>query len=143
MNQKSYTPKKNDIQNNWLVADANDKVLGRFASKVAHVLRGKHKPTFAPNMDGGDFVIVTNASKIRFTGNKLNAKKYYRHTGYMGGLKEITAKDLMKTNPEEVLIQAIKGMLPKGPLGRQMFGKLKVYAGAEHPHIAQNPKELV
>jgi len=141
--QKSYTPTKADHQKEWFVADASNQVLGRFASKVAHILRGKHKPTFATHMDMGDFVVVTNADKIRFTGNKLNAKKYYEFTGYRGGLKTKTAKDLLQNNPEEIITLAVKGMLPSGPLGRQMLTKLKVYAGNEHPHSAQNPKELV
>ncbi|MCB0272331.1 MAG: 50S ribosomal protein L13 [Bdellovibrionales bacterium] len=141
--QKSYTPTKADHQKEWFVADASNQVLGRFASKIAHILRGKHKPTFATHMDMGDFVVVTNADKIRFTGNKLNAKKYYEFTGYRGGLKTKTAKDLLQNNPEEIITLAVKGMLPSGPLGRQMLTKLKVYAGNEHPHSAQNPKELV
>lgn len=141
--QKSYTQKKSDIQNDWFVADATDQTLGRFATKVAHVLRGKHKATFTPHMDGGDFVVVTNAEKIKMTGNKLNAKKYYSYSGYRGGLKETTAKDLLQEKPEDIVTFAVKGMLPKGPLGRQMLSKLKVYAGSEHPHTAQQPKELV
>ncbi|MCB1197419.1 MAG: 50S ribosomal protein L13 [Deltaproteobacteria bacterium] len=141
--QKSYTQKKSEIQHDWFVADATDQVLGRFASKIAHVLRGKHKPTYTPHMDGGDFVVVTNAEKVKFTGNKLNAKKYYNFTGFRGGLKEQTAKQMIQETPEDVLTLAVRGMLPKGPLGRQMLSKLKVYAGNEHPHTAQQPKELV
>lgn len=138
--QKSYTQKKGDITASWFVADATDQVLGRFASKVAHILRGKHKATFTPHMDGGDFVIVTNASKITLTGSKLDQKNYYRFSGYRSGLKVTPARDLIQNNPEDMIKFAVKGMLPKGPLGRQMLTKLKVYAGAEHPHAAQNPQ---
>lgn len=142
MLQKSYTQKKSEINAEWFVADASDQVLGRFASKIAHVIRGKHKATFTPHMDGGDFVIVTNAQNIVLTGNKLDAKKYYSFSGYRGGLKTKTAKEVLRDNPEDMIKAAVKGMLPKGPLGRQMLSKLKVYAGSEHPHAAQNPKEM-
>jgi large subunit ribosomal protein L13 len=122
--------------------DANDKVLGRLATAIAMVLRGKNKPIFTPHMDTGDFVIVINAEKVKLTGNKLNDKKYYSHSGYPGGLKETTAGKLLKEKPERVLISAVRGMLPKNSLGRQLIKKLKIYAGPEHPHTAQNPKLL-
>jgi large subunit ribosomal protein L13 len=124
------------------VLDATDKVLGRAASQVASVLRGKHKPTFTQHVDTGDFVIVVNAERIKLTGRKLDQKTYYRHTGYMGGIKETTVRRLLETKPERVFEAAVKGMLPKGPLGRKMFKKLKVYAGAEHPHAAQKPTTM-
>ncbi|RMF47246.1 MAG: 50S ribosomal protein L13 [Deltaproteobacteria bacterium] len=130
------------VQKNWYVVDLEDKVLGRAAAQIAHVLRGKHKPVYTPHVDTGDFVIVVNADKVRLTGNKLADKKYYRHSGYPGGLKEITAGKLLEKKPEELIRKAVKGMLPKNKLGRQMFRKLKVYAGGEHPHAAQQPKPL-
>ncbi|GAB4163837.1 MAG: 50S ribosomal protein L13 [Geothermobacteraceae bacterium] len=130
------------VQKNWYVVDLEDKVLGRAAAQIAHVLRGKHKPVYTPHVDTGDFVIVVNADKVRLTGNKLADKKYYRHSGYPGGLKEITAGKLLEKKPEELIKKAVKGMLPKNKLGRQMFRKLKVYAGGEHPHAAQQPKPL-
>jgi len=130
------------VQKNWYVVDLEDKVLGRAAAHIAHVLRGKHKPVYTPHVDTGDFVIVVNADKVRLTGNKLADKKYYRHSGYPGGLKEITAGKLLEKKPEELIRKAVKGMLPKNKLGRQMFRKLKVYAGGEHPHAAQQPKPL-
>ncbi len=126
----------------WFVVDVEDKVLGRAATEVARVLRGKHKATFSPSVDTGDFVIVLNADKIRLTGNKLADKMYYRHSGYPGGIKEINAEKLLASKPEELIKKAVKGMLPKNKLGRQMFRKLKVYTGSEHPHQAQQPKEL-
>ncbi|MDD2943696.1 MAG: 50S ribosomal protein L13 [bacterium] len=142
---KSYVQTTEDALSSrkWWVVNAEDQVVGRLASKIATVLRGKHKATFTPHTDGGDFVVVVNADKIRFTGNKAEQKKYYRHTGYVGGLKEDVAADLLKSNPEQVLFSAVKGMLPKGPLGRQQLSKLKLYAGSEHPHAAQQPAELV
>ncbi len=130
------------VQKNWYVVDLEGKVLGRAAAQIAHILRGKHKPIYTPHVDTGDFVIVLNADKVRLTGNKLAAKTYYRHSGYPGGLKEITAGKLLEKKPEELIKKAVKGMLPKNRLGRQMFRKLKVYAGAEHPHAAQQPKPL-
>jgi len=142
MIQKSYTQKKDDIAPIWFVADASEQVLGRLSSQIAHVLRGKHKATYTPHMDGGDYVVVTNADKIRLTGNKLEAKKYYSYSGFRGGLKEKTAKVMMEEEPTEVIKAAIRGMLPKGPLGRQMLSKLKVYVGSEHPHHAQNPQSF-
>ena len=127
---------------NWRVVDASDQVVGRLASKIAAVLRGKDNPSYAPHNDSGDFVIVINAEKIRFTGNKLAGKKYFRHTGYIGGIKEQTAAELLAKKPEDVLKKAVKGMLPKNALGRAQLKKLKVYSGAEHPHEAQQPVAL-
>ena len=126
----------------WWVVDASGQVLGRLAAQVAHVLRGKHKPTWAPHHDVGDFVVVVNASKVRLTGNKLNAKVWQRHSGYPGGIRRKTYGVLLATKPEEVVRRAVKGMLPKGPLGSQMLRKLKVYAGPNHPHGAQQPAAL-
>jgi large subunit ribosomal protein L13 len=131
-----------DVVRNWFVVDAADLILGRAASQVAHVLRGKHKPTFTPHIDMGDFVIVVNAEQVKLTGRKLENKKYYRHTGYMGGIKETSAARMLELHPERVFESAVKGMLPKGPLGRQMLKKLKVYAGGKHPHEAQKPTPL-
>ena len=126
----------------WRVVDASDQVVGRLASKIAAVLRGKDNPSYAPHNDSGDFVVVINAEKIRFTGNKLAGKKYFRHTGYIGGIKEQTAAELLAKKPEDVLKKAVKGMLPKNALGRAQLKKLKVYSGAEHPHEAQQPVAL-
>lgn len=126
----------------WFIADARDKVLGRFASHVATILRGKHKPTFTPHVDGGDFVVVVNAKQVRLTGRKLDQKEYIRHSGYPGGLRTDTARFMLDRHPDRVLRAAVKGMLPKGPLGRRMLSKLKVYPGAEHPHAAQKPTVL-
>ncbi|MBI5420286.1 MAG: 50S ribosomal protein L13 [Deltaproteobacteria bacterium] len=126
----------------WHVVDAKDKVLGRLATKVAEVLRGKHKPTFTPNADVGDFVIVVNADKVKLTGRKMTEKVYYRHTGYMGGLKSTTPEKVLKQHPERLIEWAVKGMLPKSRLGDRLFTKLKVYAGPDHPHQAQQPKAL-
>ncbi len=123
----------------WFVVDAEGQVLGRLASKVASVLRGKNKATFTPHVSCGDFVVVLNAKKVRLTGNKLEGKIYRHHTGYIGGVKEIAAQDLLEKNPERMFEQAVWGMLPKGPLGRDMLTKLKVYPGTEHPHAAQAP----
>ncbi|WP_462324059.1 50S ribosomal protein L13 [Desulfoplanes sp.] len=139
---KTYSPKASELQHNWYVVDATDKVLGRLATEVAVYLRGKHKPEFAPHMDNGDFVIVVNADKIKVTGNKLTQKKYYRHSGYPGGLKETDLRTQLRSKPERVIEHAVKGMLPKNALGRAIFKKLKVYAGPEHPHAAQNPASL-
>jgi large subunit ribosomal protein L13 len=133
---------KDDVQKKWYVVDLTDKTLGRAATQIAHVLRGKHKASFTPSVDTGDFVVVLNAEKVRLTGNKLFQKTYYSHSGYTGNLKSITADKLLQDNPEEVIKKAVKGMLPKNKLGRQMFKKLKVYSGSEHPHQAQQPKEL-
>ena len=134
--------KQADLQKDWYIVDLEDKVLGRMASEIAKVLRGKHKAIFTPSVDTGDFVIVLNAEKVRLTGNKLNQKMYHRHSGYTGGLTSVTAGKMLEKTPEELIKKAVKGMLPKNKLGRQMFKKLKVYCGADHPHQAQQPKEL-
>ena len=126
----------------WFVVDADGKVVGRLASQIAEVLRGKRNPKYTPHQDSGDFVVVVNAEKIAFSGNKIQAKKYYRHSGYIGGISEETAAELMERKPEEVLKRAVKGMLPKNSLGRTQLRKLKIYSGAEHPHSAQQPVEL-
>jgi large subunit ribosomal protein L13 len=139
---KTYFPKTGDIVKNWYVVDADGVILGRLAAKVAVVLRGKNKPTFTPHTDVGDFVVVVNAEKVKLTGNKLLQKIYQRHTGYPGGIKVVNAKTLLDKKPEEVIISAVRGMIPKNSLGRQMLKKLKVYRGNEHPHKAQMPKEL-
>lgn len=138
----TFMQKKEEVTRNWYVIDATDVNLGRLATKAAHVLRGKHKPTFTPHIDCGDNVIVINASKVNLTGNKLNDKIYYNHSGYTGGLRERTAKVMKEQYPVEMVERAIKGMLPKGRLGRQMYKKLFVYAGEEHPHMAQKPSTL-
>ena len=138
----SYMQRKEDVVRNWYVIDAEDINLGRLATKVATVLRGKHKPTFTPHVDGGDFVVVINASKINLTGNKLDGKIYYNHSGYTGGLRERTARVMKEKYPIEMIERAVKGMLPNGRLGRATYKKLFVYAGAEHPHMAQQPKEM-
>ena len=130
------------IERKWYVVDAADQTLGRLASQVASVLRGKNKPTYTPSMDTGDYVIVVNADKVKVTGKKLDQKVYYRHSDYVGGMKETTLKELMAKKPEDVINFAVKGMLPKGPLGRQMIKKLHVYAGPEHNHAAQKPEVL-
>ncbi len=140
--KNTYMQKKEEVKRNWYVVDAEGKNLGRVASKVATVLRGKHKPTYTPHVDCGDFVIVVNASKVNLTGAKLDKKIYYNHSGYTGGLRERTARVMKEKYPEEMMERAIKGMLPKGRLGRQMYKKLFVYADAEHPHKAQQPVEL-
>ncbi|MEC3894795.1 MULTISPECIES: 50S ribosomal protein L13 [Nocardiopsis] len=136
---RTYSPKPSDVQRQWHVVDATDLVLGRMASQVATLLRGKHKPYYAPHVDTGDFVIIVNAEKVALTGNKLEQKRAYRHSGYPGGLRSVAYADLLEKNPERAIEKAIKGMLPKGTLGRQMAKKLKVYAGPEHPHQAQQP----
>ena len=140
--KNSYMQRKEDVERNWYVIDAEGLNLGRLATKVAHVLRGKHKPTFTPHIDCGDFVIVVNASKVNLTGNKLDKKIYYNHSGYTGGLRERTARIMKEQYPVEMVERAVKGMLPKGRLGRQMYKKLFVYAGAEHPHMAQKPEKM-
>jgi large subunit ribosomal protein L13 len=134
--------KEQDIERAWYVVDLEDKVLGRAATEIARILRGKHKAIYTPSVDTGDFVVVVNADKVRLTGNKLNAKMYHRYTGYQSGLRSISAGDLLEKKPEMLIQTAVKGMLPKNTLGRKMFSKLKVYAGNEHPHSAQQPKEL-
>ncbi|MBB5265786.1 large subunit ribosomal protein L13 [Catenibacillus scindens] len=139
---KSYVATASSIERKWYVVDATGHTLGRLASEVAKVLRGKNKPTYTPSMDTGDYVIVINAEKIKVTGKKLDQKVYYRHSDYVGGMKEMTLREKMAKKPEDVIYLAVKGMLPKGPLGRQMFTKLHVYAGAEHGHEAQKPEVL-
>lgn len=139
---KTYLAPVNEIERKWYVVDAENKVLGRLATEIASRLRGKHKPTFSSFIDNGDFVVVTNAEKILLTGNKLNDKKYYRHTGYIGGIKETSAKELLAKHPTDLITKAVKGMLPKNKLGRAQLKKLKVYAGKDHPHAAQQPAEL-
>lgn len=139
---KTYSPKASEIQRDWWVVDASGLVLGRLAASVARVLRGKHKPMFAPHIDTGDFVVVVNAGKVRLTGDKLESKFMHRHSGYPGGLTSIPYSRLMQERPEKAVEKAVKGMLPRNRLGRAMSGKLKVYAGAEHPHGAQKPKTL-
>lgn len=136
----TYMAKASEIERKWYVIDAEGQTLGRLASQVASILRGKHKPTYTPHVDTGDHVIIVNAEKIKLTGNKLNDKIYYRHSGYAGGLKMRTAGQMLDRQPEKVIELAVKGMLPKGPLGRKMFKKLHVYAGPEHPHQAQQPE---
>jgi large subunit ribosomal protein L13 len=136
----SATPK--DIRRDWYLVDAQGKTLGRLASEIARRLRGKHKPEFTPHLDTGDYIVVINARDIRVTGRKLTNKIYYHHSGYPGGIKSVTLDKLLQTKPEQVIEKAVKGMLPKGPLGRAMFRKLHVYAGTEHKHSAQQPKTL-
>jgi large subunit ribosomal protein L13 len=137
---RTYTPKPGDVQNDWYVIDATDVVLGRLATHVATLLRGKHKATFAPHVDGGDFVIVINADKVALTGNKREQKLAYTHSGYPGGLRAVAYSELLEKRPERAVEKAVRGMLPKTTLGRNQLGKLKVYAGSEHPHAAQQPK---
>lgn len=130
------------VKRDWYVINAEGKTLGRMASEIASRLRGKHKPEYTPHVDTGDYIVVINAEKVHVTGNKAKDKKYYRHTGYVGGLKELSFEKMIEKAPERTIQSAVKGMLPKGPLGRAMFKKLKVYAGSEHPHAAQQPLEL-
>lgn len=139
---KSYLAKPLEVEHKWYVVDATDQIVGRLAANVAAVLRGKNKPTFTPNVDTGDYVVIINADKVRLTGNKENQKVYTHHTGYPGGLKEVSYKKMLADHPERILEKAIKGMLPHNTLGRQMYRKLKVYAGPEHKHQAQMPEEL-
>jgi large subunit ribosomal protein L13 len=139
---KTFSAKPSDIHRDWFVVDATDLVLGRLAAALAHRLRGKHKTIYTPHMDTGDFIVVTNVEKLRVTGNKADDKKYYRHSGYPGGLYETNFRKLQQRHPARVLEKAVKGMLPKGPLGYAMLKKLKVYAGPAHPHSAQQPKPL-
>jgi large subunit ribosomal protein L13 len=139
---RTYSPRPADITPTWHVVDAQDVVLGRLATRVAHVLRGKHKPTFAPHMDMGDFVIVVNADKVRLTGAKAEQKLSFRHSGYPGGLKSVPFAKLLADRPEKLVEDAVRGMLPKNTIGRAQIRKLKVYAGPEHPHTAQNPAAL-
>ncbi len=140
---RTYSPKAADLTHDWWVVDAEDAVLGRLASEVASRIRGKHKPTFAPHLDTGDYVIVVNAAKVVMTAGKADRTLSYRHSGYPGGLRQATYANLLATKPEEVVRRAVAGMLPKGRLGRQLISKLKVYAGPEHPHEAQQPVPLV
>jgi large subunit ribosomal protein L13 len=137
---RTFSPKAGDVQRQWHVVDASDVVLGRLASHVASLLRGKHKPIYAPHVDTGDFVIVVNARNVAISGNKLEHKRAYRHSGYPGGLRSVTYRDLLERRPERVVEKAVRGMLPKNSLGRKMYSKLKVYAGPEHPHRAQQPE---
>jgi large subunit ribosomal protein L13 len=140
MRIKTYTPKLEEIQREWFVVDAKDQTLGRLASQIAHLLRGKHKPMFSPHMDVGDYVIVINCDKVRVTGRKLDQKRYYWHSGYPGGIKSRTLREQMDRYPERVIEAAVRGMLPKNSLGRKMIKKLKIYQGDSHPHEAQKPK---
>lgn len=139
---KTYTVKAEEINREWVIVDASNQVLGRLASQIATILRGKHKPSFSPHLDLGDYVIVINAQKIRTTGKRMDTKMYYRHSGYPGGLKSIVLRDLLQKDPERVIRSAVKGMLPQNRLGRAMIKKLKVYPGEDHPHAAQNPRKI-
>lgn len=140
--EKTYYPKEGEITRDWYLVDANDQNLGRLATKIASVLLGKHKPQFTPGVDTGDFVVVVNAERVRVTGNKLDDKKYYRHSGYPGGIKEITLRRQLQTHPDRVLRSAVWGMLPHNKYGRRVLKKLKIYAGPDHPHKAQQPEPL-
>ena len=140
--QKTYIPKAGEITHDWVLVDANDQNLGRLASEVARIILGKNKPNFTPGVDTGDFVVIINAERIRVTGNKLEDKIYYHHSGYPGGLKSISLRQQLEKHPERVLRAAVWGMLPHNKLGRQLIKKLKIYAGPNHPHAAQNPKPL-
>ena len=139
---KTYSARSQDIRRQWHLVDAEGKTLGRLATEVARRLRGKHKPEYTPHVDTGDYVVIINAEKIGVTGSKMSDKMYHHHTGYIGNLKSISLEKLLQRKPEKVLQQAVKGMMPKGPLGRAMMSKLKIYAGAEHPHAAQQPQAL-
>jgi len=139
---KTYSAKPNEVQQDWLLVDAEGQTLGRLATQIAHRLRGKHKPVFTPHVDTGDFIVVINAEKVRLTGKKIEDKKYYRHTGYPGGIRETTAAKMLATKPTDILTIAVRGMLPKNRLGRKMLTKLKVYTGNAHPHEAQQPQPL-
>lgn len=140
--QKTYSAKPGEVERKWFVVDLENQVLGRAASEIAKILRGKHKPQFTPHIDTGDFVIAVNVEKVKLTGNKLTGKKYFRHSGYIGNLKSVTAQELMESKPDRVLLSAVRGMLPKNTLGRAQLKKLKIYAGPEHPHEAQQPAPL-
>ena len=139
---KTYSAKAETVERDWFLIDADGKTLGRLASEIARRLRGKHKAVYTPHVDTGDYIVVINAEKVKVTGNKAKNKMYYNHSGYMGGLKQINFEDLIQKAPERVIETAVKGMLPKNPLGRAMFRKLKVYAGAQHKHAAQQPQVL-
>ena len=136
---KTFSLKNSEVSRDWVVFDASGKILGRFATKIADKLRGKDKPTFTPHVDGGDFVVVINADKVKVTGNKAMQKKYYKHSLYPGGLKEKSYKEVLESTPERIIENAVKGMLPKNKLGKSIIKKLKVYSGSEHPHESQNP----
>ena len=138
---KTFSLKNSEVSRDWVVFDASGKILGRFATKIADKLRGKDKPTFTPHVDGGDFVVVINADKVKVTGNKAEQKKYYKHSLYPGGLKEKSFKEVLESSPERIIENAVKGMLPKNKLGKSIIKKLKVYSGSEHPHESQNPIE--
>ncbi len=140
MNNTTYSVKKNEIESKWYIIDAAGKPLGRVATEAAKLLRGKHKPTYTPNLDNGDHVIILNCSKVVLTGNKLNSKMYRHHSGYLGGMKEVSAKEMLENNPEKMMTLAVTGMLPHNSLGRQMAKKLRVYSGAEHENVAQKPE---
>jgi large subunit ribosomal protein L13 len=140
--QRTFSPKPSDVERIWFVVDAGDAPLGRLASEVASLLRGKHKPTYAPHIDGGDYVVVVNASRVKVTGRKDTDKIYYRHSGYPGGLRAASFSRVRETQPERLIEAAVRGMLPKTKLGKQMLSKLKVYGGAQHPHAAQRPQQL-
>ena len=139
---KTFSAKPADVKRDWYVVDATGKTLGRLSTEIAHRLRGKHKPVFTPHVDTGDYIVVINAEKVRVTGNKMKDKMYHHHTGYIGNLKSISLEKLLKQAPERVIETAVKGMLPRGPLGRQMLAKLRVFAGPEHTHTAQQPIPL-
>lgn len=140
--RKTYSAKPEEIERTWYVVDAEGKTLGRLAAEIAKILRGKHKPIYTPHVDTGDYVIVVNADKVRVTGKRLDQKIYYRHSGYIGGLKAVSLRRMLETHPERVIEHAVKGMLPKNRLGRKMYKKLKVYASPDHPHQAQKPQPL-
>lgn len=139
---RTYSAKLSDVKHDWYIVDAQDVALGRLASQVAQILRGKHKPTYTPHMDMGDYVVIINAEKVRITGKKSEAKTYFRHTGYPGGQKFTSYKEMMGKYPERIIVNAVKGMVPHNPLGREVMKKLKVYVGTEHQHEAQKPKPL-
>ena len=140
---KTFSAKKEEVVHDWFQVDAETQTLGHLATKIAHVLRGKHKPIYTPHVDTGDFIVVTNADKIKLTGNKVQDKQYYRHSGYPGGIKSMNAEEMLEKKPEMVIMKAVRGMLPKNRLGRQMIKKLKIYSGKDHPHQAQQPKPLI
>lgn len=140
--QKTYYPKEHEIERGWYMVDANGQNFGRLASQIAHILLGKHKPNYTPGVDTGDFVIVVNAERITVTGDRLDSKMYYRHSGYPGGLKTMTMRDVLSTHPDRVLRQAVWGMVPHNRYGRKIIKKLKIYTGPNHPHVAQQPKTL-
>ncbi len=139
---RTFTGRTEDIEREWYLVDAEGQTLGRLASRIAPILKGKHKPVYTPHLDCGDFIVVVNAEKVRVTGRKMDQKRYHRHSGYPGGLTSVTLRDQLKKHPERVLLAAVRGMLPKNKLGRRMIKKLKVYAGDSHPHQAQQPKLL-